>query len=92
MNAEACKHNGIVFVHITLLRVPNNINYFQIATLPVGYRPKISSVIPIVGVPTGSTDVYLLRADFNTYGGIYITNYSGIVPQEVYVDVTFVAA
>lgn len=92
LSAKALKRNGIVSVHISLLKVPNNINYFQITTLPVGYRPKISLTIPIVGVPIGSTDVYLLRADFNSYGGIYITNYSGRIPQEVYIDATFIAS
>lgn len=46
---------------------------------------------PIVGVPAGSRDNYLLSVTIDENGEVYITNYSGHEAIEAYIDILYLA-
>lgn len=72
--------------------VPTN-STVTVTTLPEGYRPRHTIYgIPILGVPSGSSNNYLMRLTIDQSGNVIIANHSDYDSIETYIDVMYLAA
>ena len=63
---------------------------FNLTQIPAAHRPAHPVyAVPIIGVPDGSGDSYLLRASINENGMITIANYSNNFAIESYIDIFY---
>lgn len=71
--------------------VPAN-SVITVTTLPEVYRPRHKVYgTPIIGVPSGSGNNYLMRVEISSDGNVTVANYSDYDSTETYIDVMYVA-